>query len=62
MQEIILQLQQDHAFDLNYLTIYHRSPPVPMRKILAAMATGLILVTKLGKTDRLCPEKSARSI
>ncbi len=51
MQEIILQLQQDHAFDL----IIYDLPPIAAfadAKILAAMATGLILVTKLGKTDR----------
>jgi capsular exopolysaccharide synthesis family protein len=51
MQEMILQLQQDHAFDL----IIYDLPPIAAfadAKILAAMATGLILVTKLGKTDR----------
>lgn len=51
MQEIIAQLQQDHAFDL----IIYDLPPIAAfadAKILAAMATGLILVTKLGKTDR----------
>jgi len=51
MQEMISQLQQDHAFDL----IIYDLPPLAAfadAKILAAMATGLILVTKLGKTDR----------
>ncbi|TRT72142.1 MAG: polysaccharide biosynthesis tyrosine autokinase [Microcystis sp. M_OC_Ca_00000000_S217Cul] len=51
MQEMISQLQQDHAFDL----IIYDIPPIAAfadAKILAAMATGLILVTKLGKTDR----------
>jgi capsular exopolysaccharide synthesis family protein len=51
MQEMISQLQQDHAFDL----IIYDLPPIAAfadAKILAAMATGLILVTKLGKTDR----------
>jgi capsular exopolysaccharide synthesis family protein len=51
MQEMISQLQQDHAFDL----IMYDLPPLAAfadAKILAAMATGLILVTKLGKTDR----------
>jgi capsular exopolysaccharide synthesis family protein len=51
MQEMISQLQQDHLFDL----IIYDLPPLAAfadAKILAAMATGLILVTKLGKTDR----------
>ena len=51
MQEMISQLQQDHAFDL----IIYDVPPIAAfadAKILAAMATGLVLVTKLGKTDR----------
>ncbi|MDB9425766.1 polysaccharide biosynthesis tyrosine autokinase [Microcystis aeruginosa CS-564/01] len=51
MQEMISQLQQDHTFDL----IIYDLPPLAAfadAKILAAMATGLILVTKLGKTDR----------
>ncbi|CCI13530.1 Protein-tyrosine kinase [Microcystis aeruginosa PCC 9806] len=51
MQEMISQLQQDHAFDL----IIYDLPPLAAfadAKILAALATGLILVTKLGKTDR----------
>ncbi|GCL47369.1 GumC family protein [Microcystis aeruginosa] len=51
MEEMISQLQQDHAFDL----IIYDLPPLAAfadAKILAAMATGLILVTKLGKTDR----------
>jgi polysaccharide biosynthesis transport protein len=51
MHEVIAQLQQDHAFDL----IIYDLPPIAAfadAKILAAMATGLILVTKLGKTDR----------
>ena len=51
MQEMISQLQQDHVFDL----IIYDLPPIAAfadGKILAAMATGLILVTKLGKTDR----------
>jgi capsular exopolysaccharide synthesis family protein len=51
MQEMISQLQQDHAFDL----IIYDLPPIAAfadAKILAAIATGLILVTKLGKTDR----------
>ncbi|MCZ8188241.1 MAG: polysaccharide biosynthesis tyrosine autokinase [Microcystis sp. LE19-338.1B] len=51
MQEMISHLQQDHAFDL----IIYDLPPIAAfadAKILAAMATGLILVTKLGKTDR----------
>jgi capsular exopolysaccharide synthesis family protein len=51
MQEMISQLQQDHAFDL----IIYDLPPLAAfadAKIIAAMATGLILVTKLGKTDR----------
>ncbi|MCA2621116.1 MULTISPECIES: polysaccharide biosynthesis tyrosine autokinase [unclassified Microcystis] len=51
MQEMISQLQQNHLFDL----IIYDLPPIAAfadAKILAAMATGLILVTKLGKTDR----------
>ncbi|NCQ83774.1 MAG: polysaccharide biosynthesis tyrosine autokinase [Microcystis aeruginosa W13-18] len=51
MQEMISQLQQDHLFDL----IIYDLPPIAAfadAKILAAMATGLILVAKLGKTDR----------
>ncbi|MDJ0530350.1 MAG: polysaccharide biosynthesis tyrosine autokinase, partial [Microcystis sp. M53600_WE12] len=51
MQEMISQLQQEQAFDL----IIYDLPPIAAfadAKILAAMATGLILVTKLGKTDR----------
>ena len=51
MQEMISQLQQDDVFDL----IIYDLPPIAAfadGKILAAMATGLILVTKLGKTDR----------
>ncbi|AKE64496.1 Tyrosine-protein kinase Wzc [Microcystis aeruginosa NIES-2549] len=51
MQEMISQLQQDDVFDL----IIYDLPPIAAfadAKILAAMATGLILVTKLGKTDR----------
>ena len=51
MQEMISQLQQDHAFAL----IIYDLPPIAAfadAKILATMATGLILVTKLGKTDR----------
>ncbi|GCL50957.1 protein-tyrosine kinase [Microcystis aeruginosa NIES-3804] len=51
MEEMISQLQQDHAFDL----IIYDLPPLAAfadAKILAAKATGLILVTRLGKTDR----------
>jgi polysaccharide biosynthesis transport protein len=51
MHEIIAYFQQDHAFDL----IIYDLPPIAAfadAKILAAMATGMILVTKLGKTDR----------
>jgi capsular exopolysaccharide synthesis family protein len=51
MHDIIAQLQQDRTFDL----IIYDLPPIAAfadAKILAAMATGLILVTKLGKTDR----------
>jgi capsular exopolysaccharide synthesis family protein len=51
MHEVIAQLQQDHAFDL----IIYDLPPIAAfadAKILAAMATGIILVTKLSKTDR----------
>jgi capsular exopolysaccharide synthesis family protein len=51
MQELMLEWQQSHQFDL----IVYDLPPIGAfadAKILAALTTGIILVTKIGKTDR----------
>jgi polysaccharide biosynthesis transport protein len=51
MRELMAEWEQDHAFDL----IIYDVPPIGAfadARILAPLTTGIILVTKIGKTDR----------